>query len=458
MLKATKYLIIVALWGLLIWTLWPVVHEPRIDIAQVKIPELTQSTPEVPTQDKDKDSGFTLREDSDAQELRLLFQTGAYEKALKLANALSARMENTTAFAQWIKDQMPGILLSAGWLRIQSLRYEDAIPLLMRAQKLKPTKEGSKGLSYCYYQLKQTGTALQHLDDYLRVAPHDISMLTIRADALESESRFIEAAAALDKISKLGSTNKQLDARSQSLLARAKQSVNQSVYSTVNFHVTYLAPNHDDIITDVVDILELAADEFVESYGFRPLDTAIEVILYADRDFKKAVQYGPEWAQGLFDGRIRIPVNADHAGTHEGSYLRRVLRHELVHAMLSDMTAGRKGLPSWFNEGLAQRLECSSDCSISRPSPNRGSFLATSMFETNYTEFSADVARQSYEQSLYLIRTLEKSPSHPDALRRVITPLSRTGASVDSDNLLRPLGYTFENLRNLAAKTWANQK
>lgn len=440
--------------------LWQFIYGPsetKVDTPQAPagnpIPKFEQSL-SLPEASSTPQPQFTTREEIDAQELRLHFQTGAYEKALGLAQQLMNRPQKSKNFSDWLHQQLPGLMLSTAWLRIQNKNCEDALPVLLKVQKLKRTAEASKGLAYCYHQLKQTGSALQYLDDYLSEKPDDISMQLIKVDALESESRFTEAVETLQAIKPQGDSSRNREQRIQSLLERAKQSTRQGTYETRHFHVTYEIPGHDDLLTDVVDTLELSLDEFIESFHFTAPKVPIEVILYARDDFNKAMQYGPEWAQGVFDGRMRIPVPSISRVLNDGDQLRRVLRHELVHALISQMTTGRGPIPPWLNEGLAQRFECSAPCRNKRVSPNKGAFLNVEVFKSPYTNYAADLAKQSYAQSLHLIRTFETLPSEPDSLRRMLQLIASPRQGLSSDQLLSSFQYSFLELRNLAASSW----
>ena len=82
--------------------------------------------------------------------------------------------------------------------------------------------------------------------------------------------------------------------------------------------------------------------------GEYPKD-GITVILYAKSAFK-SVTLAPEWAGGLYDGKIRMPVGGLKT-VEEAVGLLELLLHEMTHAFLHRMTPA--GLPLWFNEGLA---------------------------------------------------------------------------------------------------------
>lgn len=78
---------------------------------------------------------------------------------------------------------------------------------------------------------------------------------------------------------------------------------------------------------------------------------ALTVILYTNRQFQDVTR-APAWAGGAYDGRIRLPVGG---AMRTPAALDRVVRHELVHAMI-EYTAPRN-IPTWVNEGLASVLE-----------------------------------------------------------------------------------------------------
>ncbi|HVS09697.1 MAG TPA: hypothetical protein VMS76_07460 [Planctomycetota bacterium] len=105
---------------------------------------------------------------------------------------------------------------------------------------------------------------------------------------------------------------------------------------------------------EILNELELAYTDLTEHFGVRPVDDGrprISVVFYRREGFQGITGLG-DWAGGAFDGTVRVPVE-DLALERER--LRRVLRHELVHAFVRH--AGGLGVPGWLNEGLAQWLE-----------------------------------------------------------------------------------------------------
>ena len=101
-----------------------------------------------------------------------------------------------------------------------------------------------------------------------------------------------------------------------------------------------------------VAVLQLLTDAFAEygrRLGFSPPEP-VTVILQTETDFQVAGT--PAWAEGLYDGAVRIPVKGVEQMT---PHLRGLLRHELAHSFVTSRTGGN--CPTWVQEGVAQWLE-----------------------------------------------------------------------------------------------------
>lgn len=138
--------------------------------------------------------------------------------------------------------------------------------------------------------------------------------------------------------------------------AKAKSGAGQKTERSEHFFVSYREDDHDAILRSVLEILEAGLAEYSELLGIAPPSTAIEVILYRKEEFLDVIPGGPGWAEGVFDGRMRVPVARDMLVDVNGR-LATVLRHELSHAMMS-FRSGARAWPTWFDEGLAQYLAC----------------------------------------------------------------------------------------------------
>lgn len=86
-------------------------------------------------------------------------------------------------------------------------------------------------------------------------------------------------------------------------------------------------------------------------FGGPPLPTPQVVILYSGRRFFSLVSV-PDWVSGVFDGKIRVSLEAGTGFTPE---VASVLSHELAHAWIRFLTNDQA--PGWLHEGLAQWCE-----------------------------------------------------------------------------------------------------
>lgn len=77
----------------------------------------------------------------------------------------------------------------------------------------------------------------------------------------------------------------------------------------------------------------------------------VTVIIYAGDAFQRSVD-APDWAVGLFDGKIRLRESEIN---RTPDYLGRIVRHEMTHAILEEIAPGR--IPAWIHEGLAGYFE-----------------------------------------------------------------------------------------------------
>jgi hypothetical protein len=104
-----------------------------------------------------------------------------------------------------------------------------------------------------------------------------------------------------------------------------------------------IRPHLESLLLD----LEAASDAVNQLLGLAPSDRLLVLILPPDEYFAAA----PNWSDGLYDGRIRIPFE-DYG--RQSDRLRATFRHEYTHAALQRIGPA---VPTWLHEGLAQYVE-----------------------------------------------------------------------------------------------------
>jgi Tfp pilus assembly protein PilF len=121
---------------------------------------------------------------------------------------------------------------------------------------------------------------------------------------------------------------------------------------SVHFTLQYDDTVPDGIATAILEEMEKAYDAIGAELGSYP-EGDIPVILYSKVLFTEITR-NPLWVAGSFDGKIRVPVRGLTSG-RDVYRLRPILTHELAHAFIRQMAP--RGLPLWFQEGLAKHFE-----------------------------------------------------------------------------------------------------
>ncbi|MBM4251930.1 MAG: hypothetical protein FJ146_08155 [Deltaproteobacteria bacterium] len=389
------------------------------------------------------------------------FALGDFSGALSLADTAALDSKLSVAFRHWLSQQMPSILVSAGWSKLRLGDCEQATDWLRRAVALTPAPAAVKGLAVCFYKQKQMSLAREQFLNYLALEPNDSEMLLLYTDVLESEGRFVDAVGILKQLQTLAENpaanldGAAIGQRLQSMQSREKESASMQTEASRNFRLSFRSGDHEDLVAFVLQALEDAADEFRESFGLPAPQSQIEVVMYPAASFQGVTGGGPAWAEGLYDGRIRIPVRPEPQKTDKAD-LDIVLRHELVHALLAQLGDSRT-VPPWFGEGVAQRLSCAGrSCGRFAFPPQPGGFLPPDSFASSYLALSTVNAGRAYQQSLFLILTIEALKGE-QSLRQILTSVT-TSSDISSDGLLLPVGLDFTRLHAAASELWIKRQ
>ena len=196
---------------------------------------------------------------------------------------------------------------------------------------------------------------------------------------------------------------------------------------------------------DLVSTLESHYGDLVRDLGVAPRGT-IAVVLYTDQAFFDVTQ-SPSWAGAVNDGKLRIPVDGMSSVTPE---LSRVLKHELAHSFINQLSSGR--CPQWLNEGIAQALEPKSLSSRGRRLA--GLFKAQqeipfNALEGSFMRFSPMEALLAYDESLAAVQFISDTHGMSD-LQRLLQRLSE-GNSTEAA-LRATIHDDYGQLRNEVGK------
>ncbi len=292
-------------------------------------------------------------------------------------------------------------------------------------------------LTYYAAVLVRTGNPL----DAVSYARHAVEVVPDSPDALATLG-FAELSAGRLQDA-IQSWKKSLSFRPDATVARlleqaerdASVESNYSERETGHFVLRFEGNQSSDAFRNqVLSTLESDYQELARVFGSQP-HSSIRVVLYTSQAFFDVTR-APSWMGALNDGQLRIPLHGVDSMTPQ---LARVLKHELTHSFIGDLTAHR--CPAWLNEGVAQMLE-------PRSLGARSSQLAQlfqaereiplNMLERSFSSLSTEEAALAYDESLFAAGYLYQRYGMPDLVR----VLQRIGSGDSTESSLRYVLHT----------------
>ncbi|WP_455378701.1 peptidase MA family metallohydrolase [Petrachloros mirabilis] len=264
-------------------------------------------------------------------------------------------------------------------------------------------------LAHAYWEQRDPEMTTEFLERVASLAPNEPFPHIALADLFQGRDQLSEAALHLDKAAELAGSDPATQSYLQTVTAKVRHAdqiegklISQS---SPHFTVKYDGATDNDTWVVALEILEEAYREIGQTFGHFPAKPIV-VVLHTNGTFQGATG-SPVWADGLFDpvlGRIQIPTQG--ALTNR-LWLKRVLRHEFVHALLHDQQ-GFKGstLPTWLNEGLAMRLSSDRWSDIENLNRAQRPLIPLTALEGGWSTLSVDTALAAYFESESAVRYL----------------------------------------------------
>ncbi len=122
-------------------------------------------------------------------------------------------------------------------------------------------------------------------------------------------------------------------------------------FETRHFRIRVHRELSRKVLNRIRDLLETLYREVTAFTRLHALDP-IPVRIYSNADYRSLTE-SPGWSIGLYDGIVH--VNTLGATEKIDRELMRNIRHELCHAILTQVTSNRA--PPWLQEGFAERCE-----------------------------------------------------------------------------------------------------
>lgn len=237
---------------------------------------------------------------------------------------------------------------------------DTAIRSYIRGLDLDPANPAlNLNLAHAYWDKQDPRLTQDFLKKLAKLVPHDPFPHIALADLLYSRDDLRGAARELDRAARLAKANPRLTGYLEMVRAKVESAAQTEtkflVRQSAHFVVKFDGAEDYAIWDEVLDILEDAYRDIGQKLNYFPSEP-IHVVLMTRAKFQ-GVEGTPAWADALYDrvlGRIKVPTRG---ALTDRAWLRRVLRHEFVHALLHQrMGLEIDAVPTWLNEGLAMQL------------------------------------------------------------------------------------------------------
>jgi tetratricopeptide (TPR) repeat protein len=289
--------------------------------------------------------------------------------------------------------------------------------------------ENATVLTYYAALLVRTGKPSQGLTYAQRAvsaAPQSPDAYTVLGYAQQASDRIKDAVASWKHSLEL-----RPDATVQQYLAKAQREQNaESEFSqreSSHFVLHYEGKQTSDAFREqILAALESDYDDLARDLGTPPHDNIL-VTLYTEQAFFDVTR-APSWSGAINDGKLRIPISGLNSLTPE---LARILKHELAHSFINQLSAGR--CPLWLHEGIAQFLEpknLGGDghqlAQLFKSQKN----IPLNVLEGSFMRFSGGEAYVAYAESLAAVFYIHDSYGMGD-IQRILQRLSE-GSSTEA--------------------------
>jgi tetratricopeptide (TPR) repeat protein len=389
-----------------------------------------------------------------------LYKSKKFVQALNLAESTLLLKGTSRSTKAWINKQVPTLLLSVGYLYLNQSKCEPALKYLLQSHSLSPSLNSLKGVIYCHRDLGLFNQAQLYLDEASSKGFYDIDLLRLHKEIMETSQKLEETIQYYQNAINYYQSKSDkkivelLKKETSEIEKKDKESTSQESFRSNNFYIKFNRSIGEDISLSILEFLETTLAEFSQSYAFNFPRVPIEVVLYNYKSFLENNGSAPIWAEGLYDGRLRVPVRAN-TPVSLNTQFKRILRHELVHALLAEIKQ-KRSLPTWIEEGLAQDLSCSSNCSPIRGSGASSPFLSIKELEGAFTRLDKKNATRAYTQSLYLFYLIKKE-YEPSFNLRLIESIIQS-REISSESILNfTTSQKFNTIYRNARQRWLSR-
>ena len=328
-------------------------------------------------------------------------------------------------------------LNDAGWKMIERGDGAKAARLFNEALAAKPDDPVLLfGAGTAAHLQGQPREALARLQRAVDVDPRLVPASRLLGEIAYKEGDVRLAIATYEKALKYAPDDSKLSNRLAAWRADADVHRNFEERRYDRFKVMFQGHADEALAARATEVLNAAFWRIGNVLGAFPAD-AVVVMLYTEQQFRDITR-APEWAGGIFDGRIRIPA----AGApSSGALFERVLVHELTHAMIASIAP--RGIPAWLHEGLAQHFEGDDVPTARRRVQAAGAPLPLRGLEHSFARLSAGEAQVAYDESLLAVDVIMERPAF--GWIRLLNALAQSDRT---EAMLESFGFSYAELEH----------
>jgi tetratricopeptide (TPR) repeat protein len=248
-----------------------------------------------------------------------------------------------------------------------------------------------QGLGISLYELGDEDSAISAFEQAVRLDPKLATSYIYLGQIYYRRNEMAKALQRLEEASRLDPQDERLSAFYQKVKQGYAVQSNFREHGTAHFTLLFEGEKSERIAEEVRGILEEGYREVGRALSTYP-ERPISVILYSRKQFQEAAR-GPDWAGGIYDGKIHVPVGGE---MDNAVALRGILYHEYTHALVQQ--TARKQVPTWLNEGLAETFEgrVTGHSHTFRP---QGAFPPLSALHGSFLSLDGPAAAAAYAES-----------------------------------------------------------
>ncbi len=226
-------------------------------------------------------------------------------------------------------------------------------------------------LASYYLRLDMVYEAIARLEEAIEIEPRNVTAHDLLGDAYYMDNDIQNARVQWEWVATQEPNRTGLQKKLEKAGREAAVEADYRPSGSRHFQLTFDPQMPGRMLRRVLTTLERAYVEVGRNFGNVFPPSPVQVIAYNQQDFANATLVGNH-VGGIYDGKIRIPLNDEKGALLDDATLEERLFHEYTHVVVRFLTGDN--VPWWLNEGAAE--------TFSKPmTPDRAALLQRAIAE-----------------------------------------------------------------------------